>query len=130
MAFEITNKTFAPTQAPGASGLLHYELYDEVAAGTLTDTGIAGLKHIRVRLMLKSGLTSTNTFKFRVVVDDAAAMGTPECVAYGQLKTFVTGDTYLTWDVYGWSQTGFRAFRILGTNSGGTAVYDAIVDCW
>lgn len=130
MAFAITNKTPFPTNAPGQPGVLHYELADQVAAGTLTDTAIDGLKFIRVRLVVKSGMTDGQTFTYRVKVDNAANLGTPEVVAWSPTLTFATDDALLEHTVYGISQTGFRAFRIIGTNVGGTAVYDAYVDVW
>jgi hypothetical protein len=130
MAFAITNKAQMNLNAPGQPGALHYELADQVAAGTLTDTGIAGAKFIRVRLQVKSGLGNTNTFQFQVRVDDNAALASPEVAASSPVLTFATNDTLLNTEVYGWSETGFRYFQIVGVNSGGTAVYDAIVDVW
>ena len=130
MAFAIVNKSQQNINAPGQPGVLHYELADQGAAGTETNTGVVGLKFIRVRLMVKSGLANTNSFAFQVAVDNNASMASPEKVAYQPAMVFVTNDTNLCTEVIGWSQTGFQYFKIVGTDSGGTAVYDAIVDVW
>ena len=130
MAFELTNKAQFDRRAPGQPGVLHYELADQDASGTLTDTGVAGCKFIRARIMVKSGLSSTNTAAFSIAVDNAAGGTSPERVAWADEAAFVTGDTNLTFDLWGWSNTGFRAFKITGTDSGGTMAYDAIVDVW
>lgn len=130
MAFTLVNKTPFPTAAVGEAGVLHYELADQGATGDLKDTGIADCKFIRVRLVVKSGMGNTNTFTFRVKVDNTAALASPEVVAWSPTMTFVTNDTLLSIELYGASQTGFRYFQILGTDSGGTAVYDAYVDVY
>ena len=130
MAFAITNKSQINPTASGQAGVLHYELADQVAAGTETDIADAGCKFIRVRLMVKSGMTNGHTFKFCVAVDNDDTMATPERIAFSPLMSFVTNDTYLTCEVFGWSETGFTTFRIIGTNGSGTAVYDALVDVW
>lgn len=131
MAFSLTNSAPFPLNAPPMkSSAQHFELADQGAAGTLTDTGVVGLKFIRVRLVVKSGLGNGNSFSYVVKVDDAAALASPEQVAYQMVMTFATNDTLLCSEVYGVSQTGFRYFKIIGSDSGGTAVYDAYVDVW
>lgn len=130
MAFAITNKAQMNPAAPGQPGVLHYELADQAAAGTLTDTGIAGLKFIRVRGLMKSGITNGENVLFKVKVDDNGALASPETVAQTAGLLWITGDTNLTFEVNGWSQTGFRYFKIVGTDSAGASVTDFIVDCW
>ena len=131
MAFSLTNfKNFSPDAEEVRTAVQHFELADQVAAGTLTDTTVAGWQFIRVRLVVKSGLANTNSFSFQVAVDNDAALASPEKVAFQPAMVFVTNDTTLNTEVYGVSQTGFRYFKIIGTDSGGTAVYDAIVDVW
>ncbi len=128
MAFAITNKAMLPTESPAVK--FRAELADDGATGVVTDMGVAGLKHLRVRLMIKSGMSNTNTFLFNVRVDTVIGMSSPEMVINVPAVTFVTNDTNITFDVYGWSETGFQYVQINGTDSGGTAVYDAIVDAW
>lgn len=131
MAFALTNGAPFPVNAvPVKTTAQHFELADQGAAGTLTDTAVAGYKFIRVRLVIKSGLGNGNSFTFRVKVDNAAALASPEVVAFSPTMAFATNDTYLSCEVYGASETGFRYFQIVGTDSGGTAVYDAFVDVW
>lgn len=131
MAFALTNKKPFPTNAPAMeTAAQHFELADQGAAGTETNTGVAGNKFIRVRLVVKSGLANTNSFAFKVKVDNAASMASPELVAFQPAMVFDTNDTYLISNVFGSSETGFQYFKIIGTDSGGTAVYDAYVDVW
>jgi hypothetical protein len=130
MAFAITNKAQFNVNAPGQPGVFHVELADAVAAGTLTDTGVVGNKFIRVRFKIKSGMTNGHTFTLNAMVDDTAALASPELAGCSPLITFVTNDTTLNCEFYGWSDTGFRWFQLIGVNGSGTAVYDAIVDVW
>jgi hypothetical protein len=133
MANTISGSFFRAFPASNAPGCIRALIADEGSTGTVTDLGATGLKHIRVRLMIKSGMSNGNTFLFNVRVGASLSGGAivdPENVARIPARTFVTNDTYLTFDVFGWSYTGFRYFQIYGTDSGGTAVYDAIVDAW
>lgn len=131
MAFAMTNKAQINYNAPGqGAAKLHYELADQVAAGTLTDTAIAGLKFARVRIVVKSGMANGNTILWMLRVDNAEALGSPELVYTSPTYTFVTNDTNLTHEFVAFSETGFRAFKLTATESGGTAVFDVMVDLW
>lgn len=130
MAFAITNKAQISPVAPGQAGVLHIEQADQVVAGTLVDTGVAGLKFIRVRGLVKSGLGNGNSVLYKVKVDNDGALASPETVGQTAGLIWITNDTNLTFEVYGWSETGFRYVQIVGTNSGGTAVADYMIDVW
>jgi len=129
MAFALTNKSQLNPSAPGQPGVLHYEFADQTAISA-QNTGVAGLKFIRVRILIKSGMANTNTALFAVRVGTSTAVTGPELVALSPTYTFVTNDTNLTWEGYGYSQTGYQSFKIDVTNGTGTASFDAIVDCW
>ena len=129
MAFALTNKSQISPNAPGQGGAFHVELADQTAVSA-QNTAIVGLKFIRVRVMIKSGMANTNTALFVVRVGTGAAVTGPEIVAVSPTYTWLTGDTNLTWEGYGYSQTGFQSFKIDVTNGTGTASFDVMVDCW
>jgi hypothetical protein len=133
MANTISGSFFRAFPASNAPGCIRKELADQGYDGDVTDFGVTGLKHIRVRLMIKSGMTNGHTYAFTVQVAPTISGGAlvdPENITYQPTTTFVTNDTYLTFDVRGWSYNGFRYFKILGVDGTGVAISDAIVDAW
>jgi hypothetical protein len=138
MAFEITNLGNRPTaEAIGVSlssaivqiaDLTIHDGTNATYATGIIDTGIVGNKFIRGRMMVKDGvLTNGETLSnLRVWVDNAAAMTTPEMVAQCPTLTWSTGDTNMLWDFSGWSNTGFRYVKFMGTPTGATD--DVLVD--
>lgn len=131
MAFAMTNVNLTLPTAVATVPAYKVQLADQGASGTETDLGAGTVcKYIRGRVVVKSGLSNGNTFTFRVLVDDAASVASPERVYTSPAMAFVTNDTYLSQDFTAASQTGFRYFKIVGTDSGGTAVYDAVVECY
>jgi hypothetical protein len=134
MAFEIVNRAMIPRQAiamPEYNGV-QVELADQTGDSSVVDFAVAGLKHLRIRLVVKSGLTAgTSTFTFNVRVDTVVGLTSPEVIIDVPAVTLATGETLMTFDVYGWSQEGFQYFKVDQTTAGaGTGVWDAIVDAW
>jgi hypothetical protein len=134
MAFEIVNKAMFPREAvamPEANGV-QVELYDQTGDSGVVDFAVAGLKHLRIRLIVKSGLTAgTSTVAFVVRVDTVVGLTTPELIIAVPAVPLNTGETLMTFDVYGWSQEGFQFMQLDQTTAGaGTAVWDAVVDAW
>ena len=128
MAFALTNKAFS---SPPIACTYIGELADQAAAGTLTDTGVTGLKHMRGRIYVKSGMANTETFAFYVRVDDTAALASPQLIYQSPTYTTITADTESMFDFECSSHTGFRYFQIVAAESGTTAMaYDALIQCW
>ena len=125
----VTNDYIMPPSKPGGGAQI-FQLADQGSAGTETDCGIPGYRFIRGVINIKSGLANTNTFQFRVRVDDNSSQASPELVYSSPVLTFVTNDVNVSQTFYGISQIGFRYFKITGTDSGGTAVYDAVVEVY
>ena len=107
-----------------------FQLADQGAAGTEQDCTIGGYKYIRGFICIKSGLGNSNTFQFVVRTDDAGSQANPDVTYTSPTLTFVTNDVNVCQYFFGVScqPNGFRYFKITGTNSGGTAVYDAVVE--
>jgi hypothetical protein len=137
MAFSITNNDFAD---PSSSLLpaAHAELADltlATAGSTVTsatqNTGVVGLKWIRVRALLKTlgGLAAGETFVVTVQAGTGAALTTPGQVAHKSV-TMLASDTYLAIDVMGWSQAGFQSYAVTLSSSGAsrTSIIDVMVD--
>ena len=136
MAQTITNLAGLPGDAaflPAA----HASLADQtLVAGALTtatqNTGVPGLKFIRVRGLLKTlgGFGGTDTLRVAAQVGTGAAITNPVTIAQ-QLLTFETGDTGETFELTGWSNAGFQSYAIIFTCSDGAAVsvIDLIIDC-
>ncbi len=138
MAQGITNKQFATPDAAWLPACHNEALVDNTlatASSTVTtatvDTGIAGLKWIRVRALLKTlgGLAAGETFVVSVQAGTGAALTLPGQVAHKSV-TMLTGDTYLCVDLIGWCNAGFRSYAITLSSSGTsrTSVIDLIVD--
>lgn len=124
--YTITNKVFANPEGMFLPSV-RKELADQTAVAA-TDLGVVGLKWIRVRVIIKSGMANTNTAIFLVRVGTGATVVAPELTLTSPTITFVTGDSRLLWDGIGWSNAGFQSFKIDVTNSGGAAVFDVQVD--
>ena len=136
MAQTITNLAGLPGDAsflPAA----HASLADQtLVAGTLTtatqNTGIPGLKFIRVRALIKTlgAFSAAETFRISVQAGTGAAITTPTQIAQ-KIVTMETGDTAFPIELTGWSNAGFQSYAIIMTCSDGAAVsvVDLVVDC-
>ena len=136
MAQTITNKGFAPPAASFLPAAHNEALVDQtMVAGTKTtttkDTGVVGLKWIRVRALLKTlgDLVAGDTFVVTVQVGTGAALTAPTQAAHRSV-TMLTGDTAIQVDVLGWSNAGFQSYAITFSSSGTsrTSVIDCMVD--
>lgn len=126
-AFALTNLTFPALEGPMLP-VTRKQLADQTAAVN-TDMGVVGLKWIRVRILIKSGMANTNTVLFAVRVGTGSGVTNPELVATSATYTFVTNDTNICIvDLLGFSQNGFQSFKVTPTNGGGAASYDILAD--
>jgi hypothetical protein len=128
MAFEIVNMAPLPTADSAAIPVFVTQQYDQVAAGTEIDTGIADNKFVRGRILVKSGLADTQSATFQVGVGAATGLhggsAATEVVATSPTLVWNTGDSDLSWDFCAAAQTPFQYVEVLGTNGSGTMVYD------
>jgi hypothetical protein len=133
MAQTIVNKDYSD---PSASFLPGLSIPDQaLVAGTKTtavvDTGIAGLKSIRARIIFKTltGLAAGDTLTIIIQAGTGAAITNPTNIAQAVVK-MATGDTMILVQLFGWSNVGFQSYKIIVTGSGGdeTLTFDAIVD--
>ena len=135
MAFAITNKNFATPDAAWIPSC-HFETEITMVSSTIAaatqNTGIVGLKWIRVRANLKTlgGIAAGETFVISVQAGTGAAVTAPEQIAFRSV-TMQTGDLTITQDVIGWSQNGFQSYIVTCASSGSarTGVVDVMVDC-
>lgn len=136
MAFSIVNKQFAPGEAAFIPAC-HQELADlTMSSSTVTsstiNTGIVGLKWIRVRLVLKTlgGLAAGETLQVTVQAGTGAAITAPEQVASAN-TLMRTGDTFIDLETLGFSNNGFQSYAVTVSTSGSsrTSVVDVMVDC-
>jgi hypothetical protein len=135
-AFSITNRNFATPDAAWIPAC-HTELADQTLVNsTLTtatvNTGIVGLKWIRVRFLLKTlgGQAAGETIRVTAQAGTGAAITTP--VNIGQrIITMETGDTAIAGEFIGWSNAGFQSYALLINSSGAvrTPVLDIQIDC-
>jgi len=135
-AYSITNRNFATPDAAWIPAC-HLELADQTLANsTLTtatvNTGIVGLKWIRVRALLKTlgGQAAGETIRISAIGGTGAAITTP--VNMGQnIVTMETGDTAIAFEFIGWSNAGFQSYALLINSSGAarTPVLDIQIDC-
>ena len=132
----ITNIGYADRPASWIPAC-HSELADQtLVGGTLTtttvNTGIAGLKWIRVRGIIKTlgGFSAAETMRISVQAGTGAAITSPTQIAQ-IILTMETGDTALTFEMVGWSNAGFQSYAIIITCSDGAgiSVLDIITDC-
>lgn len=137
MAFAITNTRLAApetilqggvTTAQTTSGTSQVRLADQNADVAAQNMGVAGLHYLKGRLMIKSGMSNTNTFAFVVRVDTVVGMSSPELIYSSPTYTFITNDDTINIDFEGWSEDGFQFVNFDLTNSGGTAVFDLILE--
>ena len=137
MAYATTNRTFAIDDSAFIPAC-HNEIADlTMSSSTVTsstvNTGIVGLKWMRVRARLKTlgGLAAGETFVVTVQVGTGAAITAPEQIAF-RTVTMLTGDlTICMPDILGWSENGFQSFAVTCSTSGSsrTSVVDVTVDC-
>ena len=120
-----------PSQMPGPPGQ-KFLLADQGSAGTEQDCTTPGYRFIRGTINIKSGMSNSNTFTFRVQCDDNSSQASPDIVYTSPALTFITNTVNVSQTFFGICQqaNGFRYFKIIGTDSGGTAVYDALVEVW
>lgn len=135
-AFSIVNKQFAPGEAAWIPAC-HQELADlTMSSSTITsatiNTGIVGLKWIRVRVALKTlgGLAAGETLLVTVQAGTGAAITAPEQVA-ARNTVMRTGDTFINLDTLGFSNNGFQSYAVTVSTSGAsrTSVVDCMIDC-
>lgn len=137
MAFAITNTkrndrhyTSGIPTSTTTSGTGQVQLADQNADIVATNMGVAGLKYLRGRLCIKSGMANTNTFVFNIRVDTVVGMSSPELIYQSPVYTYVTNDDTINIDFEGWSEDGFQYVSLDLTNSGGTAVFDLIYEAY
>lgn len=137
-AFAITNKNFSQYSSAWLP-VAHSEIADatlatasSVVIGATVNTGIVGLKWVRVRVRLKTlgGLAAGETLVCTVQAGTGAAITAPEQIAQ-ESTTMVTGDTFINMDLLGYSQNGFQSYAVTLSSSGAsrTSVIDYMVDC-
>lgn len=127
MAFAITN--FSKPH-PDATGLpvAHQEVADTTTVASV-DMGVAGLKHLRGRIWVKSYGADNTQVTFVVKVSTVAGMTTPETVHQSPtLIATLSTATGLNHDFQGWSQAGFRYVSVVPTTATGTCTFDMILD--
>lgn len=127
MAYTVLNTVSLPTEFVGLPSV--QQKPTGVTSVSATDLGTSGLRFIRVRIVVNSGMANTNTAIFVVRVGTGTGVTAPEVVITSPTLTFVTGDSKITWEGYGYSNNGFQSYSISVTNSGGTANFDALVSC-
>lgn len=135
MAFAITNKTFANPEG-SYNPAAHKELADltmsssTIGSGTI-NTGIVGLKWIRVRVYLKTlgGIAAGETVVVTVQAGTGAAITGPEQIAHKSI-TMLVNDLTMCFDVLGYSQAGFQSYAVTVSSSGSsrTGVADVMID--
>jgi len=135
-AFAITNLNFALWDSAWIPAC-HQELADlTMSSSTVTsstiNTGIVGLKWIRVRLVLKTlgGLAAGETLAVTVQAGTGAAITAPEQIA-SESTIMRTGDTFINLEALGFSNNGFQSYAVTVSTSGSsrTSVVDVMVDC-
>jgi hypothetical protein len=137
MAYATTNRTFAIDDSAFIPSC-HNEIADlTMSSSTVTsstiNTGIVGLKWVRIRARLKTlgGIAAGDTFVVTVQAGTGAAITAPEQIAFRSV-TMLTGDlTICMPDILGWSENGFQSFAVTVSSSGSgrTGVVDVSVDC-
>ena len=127
MAFAITNTSNPHPDAIGVP-VAHQEIADTTTVASV-DMGVAGFKHLRGRIWVKSCGADNTQVSFVVKVSTAAGMTTPETVHQSPtLIATLSTMTGLNHDFRGWSQAGFRYVSIVPTTATGTCTFDAILD--
>ena len=129
MAQAITNTGFVVQSSLGA---YHQSIADQaIGTTTTTDTAITGLKWIRVRGYVKTFGTLTTSDVYTVTVTTGTGASITDPVNTAQYAfTVLSGQTTATFDLYGWSNAGFRSYSItIGTSSSHTCTTDLLVDC-
>lgn len=136
MAQSLVNKQFAPPEAAWIPAC-HLELADQTLVNstlttTTVNTGIVGLKWIRVRAILKTlgGQAAGETIRMTAQAGTGAAITSPTNIGQ-QIVTMETGDTAILFDFIGWSNAGFQSYALLINSSGAARVpvLDIMIDC-
>lgn len=135
MANTLTNTDYADPSASGIPAGRTVFADQALSAGTKTtttvDTGMAGLKNIKARILVKTltGLAAGDTITAILQGGTGAAITNPTNLGQAVCK-MATGDTALCMQVVGWSNAGFQSYKLIVTGSGGdeTCVFDAIVE--
>jgi hypothetical protein len=120
MAFAFTNRT------PFGSGtipLTRITLADQTADVAAQDMGVAGLKFLKIRMLIKA---QVGTFALRVNVSPVVGMTTPEYII--QSATYADGEP-ITAEWTGWSDAGFQ-FVNLDVTLGTSATFDVELEAW
>jgi hypothetical protein len=120
MAYTITNR--APFST-GAIPLVRVELADQTADVAAQDMGVAGLKFLKVRMLIKA---QVGTFAMRVNVSPVVGMTTPEYLI--QSETLADGEPICR-EWWGWSNAGFQ-FVNLDVTLGTSATFDVEITGW
>lgn len=124
MAFEITNKRRA---SPSGVYSPRVELADQIGDVAAQDMGVAGLKHLRGRLVAKAGIAATETFTLRIRVDTVVGMTSPELIYQSPTYTAVAGDVKACMDFEAFSEEGFQ-FVNLDVDNAGAWTFDVILE--
>lgn len=136
MAQSLVNKQFATPDAAWIPAC-HLELADQTLANstlttTTVNTGIVGLKWIRVRAILKTlgGQAAGESIRMTAVAGTGGAITGPTNIGQ-QVVVMETGDTAILFDFIGWSNAGFQSYALLINSSGAvrTPVLDIMIDC-
>lgn len=114
-AFDITNLRRA---SPHGSFYPAIRLADQTADITAQDMGVANLKHLRGRVVAKSGIANGETFALVIRVDTVVGMTSPELIYSSATYTAVTGDVKCCFDFDAFSEEGFQFVNVDVTNAG------------
>lgn len=136
MAYATTNRTFAIDDSsfiPACHNEMELTMSSSTVTSSTINTGIVGLKWVRIRARLKTlgGIAAGDTFVVTVQAGTGAAITAPEQIAFRSV-TMLTGDlTICMPDILGWSENGFQSFAVTVSSSGSgrTGVVDVSVDC-
>lgn len=137
MAQAITNLNFAAWESSWIPNLrvslpdLTLATASSIIVSATQNTGVVGLKWIRVRARLKTlgGLAAGETLVVSVQAGTGAAITAPEQICQ-KSTVMLTGDTFINIDALGWSQNGFQSYAVTVNSSGTsrTSVVDVYVD--
>ena len=115
MAQSITNTATFPYVIPGIPAA-HVSLADQTGTTGVQNSAIVGLQFARCRVRVKTfgTLTAADTFRATLQVGTGAAITGPVNIAQATI-TVETGDAEITFDLDGWSQTGFQSWKVIFT---------------
>jgi hypothetical protein len=113
--FDMTNVRKA---SPAGVFFPSLRLADQLADIAAQDMGVAGLKHLKGRIVAKSGIANAETFSFVIRVDTVVGMSSPELIFQSPTYTAVTGDVKACIDFDCFSEEGFQFVNVDVTNAG------------